>query len=758
MVACAGGAGVSRDRLVALLWPEAETDRARHLLSNSLYVLRQALGDDALLVGPDVVRLNPELVSCDVRQFTDALSRGELEVAVDAYGGPLLDGFFLSGSPEFERWLDAERRRLSDAYAHALEALAEAAEAARDHVRATSWWKARAAVDPCDSRVALRVMRALDAGGNAAGALQFASLHHRLLEAELGIAPPAELEAFAHRLRSRPPARSPEIAHEPPPHSAAAPLTTHPPSRGNQGADTSNLELRAAVDAHGAAAPRSDASAPSMPRRRRARWPFAAAMLLLVGGIVGALWAARPRSTASDPERSLVVLPFVNMSADAGTEYFSDGLTEELITRLAGIPALKVISRTSAMHYKGSREPLRRIAAELKVAHVVEGSVRRAEGRLRVTAQLIDARTDLNRWSESYDVELRDAVQVQERIAREVVRALRVQLGQRGEQVIARRGTRDPEAYDLYRRGRYFWGLRTPDGHAKAVAYYGQAIARDSGYADVYAGLADAYLTDYQHSVSGRSEEEARARHQWAAQRALSLDEQSADARVAHAVSLWWRRDWPGAERELRRALEMNPGDARTHNWYGLLLLGMGRLDEAMRVSSRAVELDPFAPNFADTYAWHLHFAGEDRRAVDLLQKVIEIHPKYPNAYRTLGMVRSRQGMHEDAARQIRTALAIAPTRRDYLGDLAYVLARAGATQEARAVLRNASERPGEAFDIARAWIALGQPDSAFAWLDRSSWHWPHRAARSDPALAPLRRDPRFARLSGRIEREMGLR
>ncbi|MGH7709769.1 MAG: BTAD domain-containing putative transcriptional regulator, partial [Gemmatimonadaceae bacterium] len=458
-----------------------------------------------------------------------------------------------------------------------LEALAESAELAQDFAKASEWWKTRAARDPYDSRVALRLMQALAASGNRAAALQHASVHQRLLQSEFGVESSSSVAAFAERLRSEPVTRE-----------------TLSPLRPNEPTATTSLAPVAAAQM---------ATLPATTTRPRRR-PIAA--LLALGSLAALTWSLWPR--ASTPEGSIAVLPFVNLSPNANNEYFSDGLTEEIITRLAAIPNLKVISRTSAMRYKGSKQPLREIAGELNVAHILEGSVRENEGTLRISAQLVDAKSDAHLWANSYEYELRTPFRVQEEIAHEVARTLEVELGDRTRRLLVRRGTSDPEAYELYRRGRFLWARRSREGHAQALEYFQQAIARDSNYADAYAGIADVYLTDWQLNLSERTEAESYSRVKWAAERAIALDDESADAHVSFAIALWWQKNWPSAERELRRAIELNPNHATAHSWHGLLLRGMGRAQEARQEGRRGYELDPFAPVMANNHAFQCYW------------------------------------------------------------------------------------------------------------------------------------------------------
>lgn len=760
LLALAPDQRLTRDKIIAYLWPESDIERARQLLNAALYTLRKALGESALTSVGDDVRLDIDFVRSDVMDFEAAIQGGDRAAAIALYRNEFLDGFFISDAPEFEQWTGRERERLSAAYDGALEALAEAAESSNDFRGAAEKWKARAARDPYDSRIALRLMQALEANGSPAAALQHAALHERLLQAEFGVGSPPAITALVERLRSQP--AMGDTAARPASGGSGAPERA---SRVDATSAQETLAVEGALEAErslaveespaipGSPAPAVALHAPAATLARRAGWIGTIALLAVA--FAGAAWIFWPG--AGTPESSIVVLPFLDLSRNADHEYFSDGLTEEVITRLSAIPDLKVISRTSAMHYKGSRQSLREIARELKVTHVLEGSVRWSDSTVRISAQLIDARTDVHVWADSYEDELQVAFRVQEDIARDVASTLELQLGDQVERRIARRGTRDAEAYEFYRRGRFFWALRTPDAHEQAIAYFERAIARDSSYADAYAGLADAYLTAWQLATSTRTEEETYSRFRWAAGRAVSLDDGSADAHTSYAVALWWKQDWPGAERELRRAIELNPGDATARSWYSLLLRGMGRAAEARDQARRAHELDPFAVVVSSIDAWNCYLDRDDDCAVERLGRVTHIGT-YAGAWEGLAISYARKQMFDSALHAVRTAMQVAPKRHDFLADLAFVQALAGDEQAARESLRRAELQPREPFNIGRAYVALGESDSAFAWLERANWKWPHRAVLSDPALDPIRADPRFARLARRVAHEMGPR
>lgn len=445
------------------------------------------------------------------------------------------------------------------------------------------------------------------------------------------------------------------------------------------------------------------------------------------------------------------------MTADARNDYLIEGLTEEIIAQLSSFPRLKVISRTSAMRYRGSAKSLRQIAGELGVAHVLEGSVRRQGDTIRITAQLIDAGADNHVWSRRYDRVALNVLGVQDEIAREVSRALEMELGgERGAP--STRGTRDPRAYDFYRRGRYLWAKRTKEAHEQAIAYYQRAIALDSGYSDAFAGLADAYLTAYQFNVTPLSEAETYSRMKWAAERAVALDDRSADAHVSFAMSLWWQQDWPGAERELRRALALNPGHG-ARGWYAQLLTGMGRVEAAVQQTRSSSTLDPLSPLGHLNTGSMRYLARDYDGAIEQFQRSIELNDTFAPTYSALAVVYALKGMDGAAMKAATKAVELGGRQISaFQANLAYVHARGGRRAEAERYLKLAKTDTWEGFHIARAYVALGEGDSAFAWFDRSSWKWPHRAVLADPALDPVRTDPRFAQLSARVEREMGLR
>ena len=717
LLALAPGRRLTRDKLIAYLWPERDGERGRNLLKQATYVLRGELGEQALLSENDELKLNVEAVEADVVQFEAALASSDFGRAVQLYRGPLLDGFFLTDAPEFEQWVEQERARCAQAYASALETLAVAAEAERDFGQAVEWWKRAAAHNPHDSRVAARLIQALAASGSRALALQHAAIHQHLLEQEFGIEPPAEITQLVEALRKR---------SEPRPQPVPA---------------TSKGDTPPTI------APVFAARRP----RWRSRLVATSAGIMVLAAFA---WAVRPR--AADPAPSVAVLPFVNLSADSGNAWFSDGLTEEIITQLSLVDGLKVISRTSSMHYKGSKKPLREIADELGVVHVLEGSVRRDSTGIRITAQLIDARNDHHVWAQNFEFALDDGLRAQEQIARAVTRALELQLQQPTE--FAGIGTGDPVAHDFYRRGRYFWNMRTREAHEQAVTNFQRAIEHDSSFADAWGALANTYITGYQLGYSRLSEEETYSRMKWAAERAIALNDKSAEAHTALSSVLWWQRNWPGAERELRRALELNPGEANTRSWHAQLLAGMGRLPEALIEIRRAHEQDPFAIIVTLNHGWICFLLKDYDCAAVQQRKAIETNQEWAPSFIQLAVTLAQQGLHEEARVAALRAAELAPRSSFVLADLALVYARAGRHADAREQLKRAKGNRPDAFKVARAHVALNEPDSALVWLERAPWQFTHRAVRWDPVLDPLRSDARFQQLVTRIDREMGMR
>jgi adenylate cyclase len=750
---------VSRDKLIAWLWPERDTERARHLLRDSLYLLRNLLGDDALPSAGDELRLNPRRFRCDVWDFEEALGQGQLETATRAYGGPLLDGFHLSDAAELGHWMDTQRERLARAYAQALERLAEDASAGTDPKAAVEWWRRLAGLEPYNARVTLRLMQALEAAGDRAGALQQARIHALLVEQEFGAQPDPEIRSLAEWLRTASAARSLR---------ASVPSGRLDPAAESSAPDERRLEATASpsavhTDPELSARPAGATPEEPTPTRRRL---FRRAVVLPAGAGVGlaavlsALLllpgtnaypdAVEPTATAST--KAIAVLPCANLSGDPEHEYFSDGLTEEVTGSLSRVRSLRVVARTSAFAFKGQNRDIREVGELLNVGAVVECSVRRVGERIRVTAQLINARDGFHLWTGTYDREGTDVIAIQSDLALRIATALEAELTPTERARLARRPTDNPVAHTLYQKGRFFWNQRTGSGYTRAIEYYEKAIEADPRYAEAYAGLATVYSMQGIFSIV--TPEEATERTRDNALKALALD---ADVAEAHTVMGGYYQahawDSEAAEREHLRALELDPNYSTAHFWYGNFLTAMHRHDQAIAHKQKAVELDPLSPQLSWALGISFLVAHRYHEALEQFGNAIELDSSFTVAYTGMGDVYESMGRFDEALRADLRAAEIGGWKSPAL---ARVLARVGRKKEARRILADfqaQGARTGIYFpSIATVFAALDDLDGAFDWLERS-YEQRHPALRfiDDPGFALLEGDPRYRDLRRRI-------
>jgi len=471
--------------------------------------------------------------------------------------------------------------------------------------------------------------------------------------------------------------------------------------------------------------------------------------LALVFSVVAVFWATHKPSGAAVPPhiRSIAVLPLKNLSSDPQEEYFSEGLTDELITRLASLPGLRVISRTSAMHYKNSTMPLPQIAQQLKVDAIVEGSVLRAGGRVRITAQLIAAATDHHIWARSYERDQRDVLALQDEVTRNIAESIKLSLNPADRQRLSRARTVDPQAHESYLRGRFEWSKRSVVGFQAAATFFQRAIQRDPDYAQAYAGLADCYaLIGGYDAVSPATKFMPMARA--AALKALELDPNLAEAHTSlalvHEVYEW---DWPAAEREYRRAIALDPNYATAHHWYSEYLMLQGRFNEALAESERARELDPLSLIIvADRGAIFL-FARQYDAAEREFRSVLKQDRSFSRAQLILN-VYVQKGMYDKALAQLKWWEDEGSPWA--LGLTAYINGRAGRQAQARIALAHLQQYSRHhGIDPAVPLIAsigMGRKEEAFAWLERA--YREHSTVMStlktSPLLDPLRGDPRF--------------
>jgi serine/threonine protein kinase/tetratricopeptide (TPR) repeat protein len=489
-------------------------------------------------------------------------------------------------------------------------------------------------------------------------------------------------------------------------------------------------------------------SRPALPRR-----------LILAAGAVMALataillWRRLPPSAPSVAGTrprfsSLAVLPLANFSGDKEQEYFSDGMTEALISDLAQVSALRVISRTSVMQYKGTRKALRQIAAELGVDAVIEGSVMRAGDRVRITAQLIDGKTDQHLWAHDYQRDLRDVLALQADVARSIAQAVRATLTPREEAKLATVRPIDPSAQEAYLKGRYFLGEGTEDSIVKAIGYFRRSIEKDPLGARGYAGLADAYSG--LRSIY-RSPHQVMPQAKAAAVKAVELDESLAEGHVSLGfVRMFYDFDWKASETEFRRAIDLNPSLADAHDGLALFLMANDRHAEASEEIERARQLDPLSPIVLGDASWVYYGARRYDRALELARQWVELEPNSPWSHTYLGLALEKTGHVDEAIHELETAAAHdrSVTILEWLGS-AY--AAAGRTADARRILAELTGRAEKRYvcpyEIATVYAGLGEKDAAFQWLQKGieeradCMPW----IRADSKLDVLRSDPRFA-------------
>jgi TolB-like protein/DNA-binding winged helix-turn-helix (wHTH) protein/Tfp pilus assembly protein PilF len=494
-------------------------------------------------------------------------------------------------------------------------------------------------------------------------------------------------------------------------------------------------------------------------RGRRWLW-LAVVVAVFVLGFAGwgwRAWRSRAATPAMAPVRSLAVLPLQNLSGDPTQEYLADGMTEELIGRLANIHGLRVISRTSAMHFKNTQLSVPEIAKTLGVDAIVEGSVIREGNQVRVHAQLIRGTSDEHIWAGEYQREYGSLLAVQDEVARSIAERIEISLTPQERRTLASKHPVDPEAHEDYLKGRYYFNQRTLDALNKSVGFFQEANARSPGYALPYSGLADAYaMLGFR---GGFPSKDALSRAKAAALKAIELDDTLAEPHASLAfIAETHEWDWATAEREYKRALELNPGDARAHHWYAGYLMYVGRFEEGIAEAKRARDLDPLSLPVNNALAGRLLVAGRADEALAQVQQTLEIDPHFAPAHQTLGWVYLNMGKQQEAIQEFQQALQLSGTDdKDIKLDLGFAYAAAGNREEARRILGELKQLHEQGLipsgSVATLYGALGELDAAFAWLEKAYQE-------RDPQLAylkvgrrfePLHHDARFQTLVHRV-------
>jgi len=703
-----------RDTLLALFWPEHDEPHARASLSQALYVLRNELGEQAIVTrGDGEVGLSSDVVWCDVRAFDAAIDAGKPAEALALYRGGLLDGLHVNAAAEFERWLEHERERLRDRAVEAAWALAEA-QRAGNVVQATRWARWAAALAPADEAVMRQLMTFLHRLGDRAAAVRAYEAFAFRLTQEYELEPSAETQALAEQIRREKP------------NAAAAAIPD--------------------VQSSGSQAPSPEAS---HPRRRRVIGPALGAAVLLAALVVGVV--EYRRATASTLRR-IAVLPLENLTGDTTQAYFVDGMHDALVTELAKIGALSVISRTSVLGYRHTTKTAPEIARELHVDGVVEGSVALAGDSVRINAQLIDGSTDKHLWANSFVKDRRHVLALYGDVAQAIAREVHAAVTPEERARMTNTRSVDPHANDLFFLGRYYCDKWTADDFSRSITYFRRAIDQDSTFALAWAWLSSCYAGQAMNSGDAQPPENiplAKA----AALRALELD---STLGLPH-VTLGWIRfitdfDFGGPDRDFRQALRLSPGSSEIHAWYADYLMWTGRFDEALRERRHAIDLNPLDRSEGMGLGWEYFLARRYDEAITQLRRTLALDPSYWDARELLSLIYSQKGMHETAVALCDSAMAEDP-HHDPQGDCGYVYGRAGRRQQALDMIRQltvpSQGRGIDAVGACFAYVGLGDRDHAIEWLRRAAQKRSRYLVllKLHPVFDPLRSDPRFQAL-----------
>lgn len=752
VLVAAEGRAVSRDKLVGLLWPDADAERARHLLADSVYVLRSSLGDDVVLGFGDDLCVNTGRIECDLVQFARALEQRELTSVARLYAGPFLDGFHISDSSPFEHWADGMRSELENSYRRALEELANDASARGEHVAAVTWWQRLAASDRLNSRAALGLMKALDAAGDRAGAIQFARVHEQIVRTELESAADPAIATFAAELRDAAARVAPKGVAGGGSDAVDAAIHREPtPPRPND-VDLAVTDSTIAVGRSRAWELAAFAglalAAATIALMYRARTPQ-------LGSVTGAHGGVSVRRDDRPVEPSVAVLPFTVGNNATDTE-LAEGLTDDITHALTKLRGLRVVSPSTAIALNQQRTARSPIDTP-HVRFLVEGTLRRQRDSIRVAVLVTDARDGTVTWSEQYDRQTRveQIFAIEDEIARSIAGALKVRLSALTPALLVGRPPASLEAYERYRLGRHFWSRRNLEGTLKSIESFRQAIALDTMFAAAYAGLADSYMVLGIGNVGDFSAGVMFPRARAAARRALDLDSTLADAHAALGyVDLLYDLDWTSADQEFTRSLELAPSQATAHLYRVVLFEWTGHFNEAVNEARIALTVD-FSPVSHIELGRALFFARQYDEAISRLKRAIELDSTAYRAHLHLGQVYEQQDRLDDAVVELKASRALSETSSRPTALLAHAYGAAGHRTEAQQLLADLRERSAHqyvpALDFAIAHAGLGDKQAAFAWLDSALADRSIRPYLQDPTFDAIRADTRYVALTRRL-------
>lgn len=706
-----------RDTLLSLFWPDIDATRGRAALSRAVHYLRSALGDGVLVSrGDEELGIAGDRCTCDATRFRLLLDGNSPLDALALYRGDFMEGFFLSDAPELERWIESERQQLRAGAIDAARTLAISAESKGDVAMAVHWARQALSLAPYDEGILRRVLTLLQRSGERGVALELYQRFARRLHDDLELDPSTDTRALAESLASPPNDSAPPVMAVP---------TIYPPP--------------------------TPAPATQRSWHRRAAAVAAVSFVMLGAPLVWRSTFARQRSSTDTRQHFIAVLPLANVGADTANEYFTDGMTDELIGALSQVRGLRVAARTSSFAYKNRSAPVSEVARDLHVDAVLEGSARQEGSRLRVMLQLVRAPEGYGLWSKTYDRERRDVLTLQREISQDVADALEVHLVS-PTKAVAR--TTDPETYDLYLWGRYYWNARRRESLRKAASYFERAIERDSMFAPAYSGLADAYS---QLVIFNEPPHETMPKAKAAALRALALDETQSQAHAALGyIATLYEWDWRAAEQHFRRALELNPSNAIAHHWYSIYLAVTGQIPESIVQIDSARALDPAALLLRGAAGARYYFARNYPRALQLHQEVVNIARDTLPAYQWLVLTYLQLGRVNDAVALVESRRRGVEPAREAAAAIAY--AAAGREREAREILRvldAQATRPRFASSswIARAYLALGEKERALTALERAVGERDEMIifARVDPSFDSLHNEPRYQAVLARM-------
>ncbi len=506
--------------------------------------------------------------------------------------------------------------------------------------------------------------------------------------------------------------------------------------------------------------------APPAPRQRTAERSRTVMISLLAGLAGGAIllaivlgfdvagtrdWIRSPIT----PIRSIAVLPLEDLSADPEQEYFADGMTDELITTLAQVGTVRVVSRTSVMHYKKTTKPAAQVGRELNVDALIEGTVERSGKRVRIRVQLIQAASDRHLWAHTYDRDFGDALALQSEAARDIAHEIQATLSPPEEQRLAAARRVDPEAHEAYLKGLYFSNKRNATGFTRAIQYFNQAIAKDQGYAAAYSGLSDALLGEV---FTGTPASRVREKATWAARKAIELDSSLAEAHNSlGGIREFWDWDWAAAEKEYRRAIELNPSFAAGHQDYAYFLVYQGRFEQGIEEARRAQELDPLSPFIRTTYSLYLSIARRYEEAAGKCQEALELDPTFVHAHTNLARIYRAMGSYDRAVEEYQRAASLRGESRERVAEIKTTFDHGGM----RALWKKwVSQDPGIAgmedqdpMRFAALYSLLDDREQSLSWLEKA---YQERSplmefVKEEPDFDNLRSDPRFVELLHRV-------